>query len=263
MGHDLFIVDAFTGSPFRGNPAAVCILDSPGDPAWMQQVSTELHYSETAFLSPQNDGWNLRWFTPKQEVDLCGHATLAAAFVLWEMKRVGQECCITLETKSGTLTASRKDRWIYLDFPAEPAREIAAIPELEIALGVKPIYVGKNRFDLLIELPNADDVCDGEPDFSALAKLPFRGFIVTASSDLKDVDFVSRFYAPAVGVSEDPVTGSAHCCLGPYWGKKLNKTDLSGFQCSARGGTVNIRLMGKRVILSGHAVMIVSGELLV
>ncbi len=178
--------------------------------------------------------------TPEQEGDLCGHATLAAAFVLWETNRVAQAAAITFETLSGKLSASREGKWILLDFPADPAREIPPVPGLEQALGAAPAFVGKDRFDLLVELPTASDVCDCEPDLAALAAIPVRGVIVAAASDLRDVDFVFRFFAPAVGVPEDPVTGSAHCCLGPYWGEKLGKTELAGFQCSARGGTVNV-----------------------
>ena len=261
MGHELHVVDAFTGYPFRGNPAAVCILDGPEHPAWMQQVAAELKHSETAFLHPVATGWNLRWFTPAQEVELCGHATLAAASVLWETGRAKPDTPISFETLSGKLSASKDGAWITLDFPAEPAEKIDPIPVLKEALGAEPVFTGKNRFDLLVELPQADDVCDCEPDFLELATLSTRGIIVTAASDLADVDFVSRFFAPKVGVAEDPVTGSAHCCLGPYWGEKLGKVELVGFQCSARGGSVKVKIAGDRVLLSGHAVEIFSGQL--
>ncbi|MGA9086858.1 MAG: PhzF family phenazine biosynthesis protein [Methanoregula sp.] len=263
MGHELHVVDAFTGFPFRGNPAAVCIMEGPAEPAWMQQVAGELKHSETAFLSPLPGGWDLRWFTPAQEVDLCGHATLASAFVLWETGREQPGSVIIFTTRSGTLTARRDGEWISLDFPAEPAGDAVPVPGLDRALGVTPVFIGRNRFDLLVELATASDVCDLDPDTNALAAIPARGIIVTAVSDLPDVDFVSRFFAPALGVPEDPVTGSAHCCLGPYWGKKLNKTELSGFQCSSRGGTVRVTLAGDRVILGGHAVRVFSGQLLV
>jgi PhzF family phenazine biosynthesis protein len=263
MGHELHVVDAFTGFPFRGNPAAVCILDSPADPAWMQQVAAELKHSETAFLHYGAKGWNLRWFTPSQEVELCGHATLASAFVLWTTGRVQQGSPISFDTLSGTLGARQDGAWINLDFPAEPAHAIPLVAGLEQALGAAPVFTGKNRFDLLVELPTASDVCDCEPDMAALAALPARGIIVTAASDLPDVDFVSRFFAPSAGVPEDPVTGSAHCCLGPYWGEKLKKTEVAGFQCSARGGSVKVTLAGDRVILGGHAVQVFSGQLLV
>ena len=261
MSAELHVVDAFTGYPFRGNPAAVCILEGPADPGWMQEVAAELKHSETAFVHPAANGWNLRWFTPSQEVELCGHATLAAAFVLWKTGRVHQGSQISFETLSGLLSARQDGAWISLDFPAEPAQTVPPIPGLHEALGAAPVFTGKNRFDLLVELPAAADVCDCEPDMAALAALPARGIIVTAISDLPDVDFVSRFFAPAVGIPEDPVTGSAHCCLGPYWGAKLGKTELAGFQCSARGGTVKISLEGDRVILAGHVFPVFSGTL--
>ena len=264
MGHELHVVDAFTGHPFRGNPAGVCVMDGPAEPGWMQQVAAELNHSETAFLHPGSAGvWNLRWFTPAKEVELCGHATLAAAFVLWKTARVPQGSPVSFETLSGTLIARQDGDLITLDFPAEPAHAIPPVPGLDRALGATPVFTGKNRFDLLVELPAAADVCDCEPDMAALAAIPARGIIVTAASDLADFDFVSRFFAPSVGVPEDPVTGSAHCCLGPYWGEKLHKTELSGFQCSLRGGTVRVTLKGNRVHLGGHAVHVFSGQLLV
>ena len=261
MSCELHVVDAFTGHPFRGNPAAVCILDGPADPGWMQQVAAELKHSETAFLHPGTSGWNLRWFTPTREVELCGHATLASAFVLWQTKRAGEGSPITFDTLSGTLTARQDRAWITLDFPADPAQVIPPVAGLDKALGAVPVFTGKGRFDLLVELPAAADVCDCEPDMAALAALPARGIIVTAASDLPDFDFVSRFFAPSAGVPEDPVTGSAHCCLGPYWGEKLGKTELAGFQCSERGGSVKVTLAGDRVILGGHAVEVFSGQL--
>ena len=263
MGHELHLVDAFTGTPFRGNTAAVCIPAGPPDPAWMQQVAREMKHSETAFLFPVTGGWNLRWFTPLSEVELCGHATLAAAFVLWESGREKPGNAISFETLSGILTARRDGEWITLDFPAEPVTTPGPGPGLGAALGTEPLFTGRNRFDILAELPSADDVCSLEPDMGALAALPARGVIVTAVSDLPESDFVSRFFAPSVGVPEDPVTGSAHCCLGPYWGEKLKKTELTGFQCSARGGVVRVSLKDDRVILGGHAVHVMSGQLLV
>ena len=261
MSCELHVVDAFTAHPFRGNPAAVCILDGPADPGWMQEVAAELRHSETAFLHAGTNGWNLKWFTPTREVELCGHATLASAFVLWQTGRAGAGSLITFDTLSGMLTARQDREWISLDFPAEPAQAVPPIPGLDKAFGAVPLFTGKNRFDLLVELPAADDVCDCEPDMMVLAALPARGIIVTAVSDLPDFDFVSRFFAPSVGVPEDPVTGSAHCCLGPYWGAKLHRIELAGFQCSERGGSVKVTLTGDRVLLGGHAVEVFSGTL--
>jgi PhzF family phenazine biosynthesis protein len=263
MHAELHLVDAFTGTPFRGNTAAVCILEKPADTEWMQHVATEMNHPETAFLLPIPGSWNLKWFTPLQEVDLCGHGTLAAAFVLWESGRVKPNLPISFDTLSGTLTAQKDGQRITLDFPAEPVTATGPVPGLKKALGVEPVFTGRNRFDILAELPSADDVCSLDPDMVVLAALPTRGVIVTAVSDLPQYDFVSRFFAPSLGVAEDPVTGSAHCCLGPYWGEKLKKTNLVGFQCSARGGLVHVTLNGDRVILGGHAVHIFSGKLLV
>ena len=263
MQAELHLVDAFTQAPFRGNTAGVCFPDGPADDTWMQQVAAELKHSETAFLFPEGGNWNLRWFTPEKEIELCGHATLAAASVLYETGRVPGDKQIVFETLSGKLTAWRDGEWISMDFPAEPPSASMAIPGLGQALGVEPLYTGRNRFDILVELPLADDVCSLEPDMDALSVVKARGIIVTAGSDLPHFDFVSRFFAPSVGVPEDPVTGSAHCCLAPYWAEKLKKTDMTGFQCSARGGSVRVKLAGDRVILSGHAVHVFSGTLLV
>jgi PhzF family phenazine biosynthesis protein len=263
MQAELHLVDAFTGSPFRGNVAGVCILDGPADSAWMQQVAAELKHSETAFVFSEGEKWNLRWFTPVKELDLCGHATLAAASVLWETGRVSRDTEIAFGTLSGILPVRLDGDWISMDFPAEPPATSMPIPGLGRALGVEPLYTGRNRFDIIVELPLADDVCSLEPDMEALSVIHARGFIVTAVADLPHFDFVSRFFAPSVGVPEDPVTGSAHCCLAPYWGEKLNKTEMTGFQCSGRGGSVRVKLVGDRVILKGQAVHVFSGNLLI
>ena len=263
MSHELHLVDAFTSSPFRGNVAGVCIPEGTADAAWMQQVAAELKHPETAFLFREKENWNLRWFTPEKEMELCGHATLAAASVLWETGRVPRDKPIAFDTLSGILNVSRDADWISMDFPAEPAVTSMPVPGLGEALGVEPLYTGRNRFDILVELPLADDVCSLEPDMNALSPIRARGIIVTAASDLPHFDFVSRFFAPSVGVPEDPVTGSAHCCLAPYWGEKLKKTEMVGFQCSPRGGSVRVRLAGDRVVLEGHAVHVFSGKLLV
>jgi PhzF family phenazine biosynthesis protein len=255
-------VDAFTNQPFSGNPAGVCVLPGPADEDWMQNVATEMNLSETAFLYPQDDGFQLRWFTPAVEVDLCGHATLAAAHVLWEQEHLPIEQSARFFTKSGLLTAQRRDDWIELDFPAEPAAAITAPAVLPEALGTTPTFVGQNRMDLLIEVESEAVVRELKPNFNLLATLPQRGVIVTGRADSGEFDFVSRFFAPNVGINEDPVTGSTHCCLGPYWQNRLNKNALVGYQASARGGIVRVRPTGDRVVLGGQAVTVLKGELL-
>ena len=261
----VFQVDAFTSRPFAGNPAAVCLLDGAPDGApedsWLQAIAAEMNLSETAYLQPRNDGYTLRWFTPQVEVDLCGHATLASALVLWSEGCVprGQE--IHFHTKSGLLKATCRGELIELDFPAEPASSIETPAGLCQALNVNAIHVGRNRFDYLVELASEADVRAAQPDFARLSRFDVRGVIITSRCQSQEYDFVSRFFAPAAGVNEDPVTGSAHCCLGPYWGTRLGKAELRGYQASARGGVVQVRLAGPRVILGGHAVTVLKGHL--
>jgi PhzF family phenazine biosynthesis protein len=253
-------VDAFTAVPFAGNPAAVCVLPAPAESRWMQDVARELNLSETAFLVPRADGYDLRWFTPAAEVDLCGHATLASAHVLWEDGHLAAGAPARFHTKSGLLTATRRDDWIELDFPAEPPAPAAPPPDLLPALGVTAIAVLRNRMDWFVEVGDAGAVRAVAPDLTRLARVATRGVVVTARAD-GAYDFVSRFFAPAVGVPEDPVTGSAHCGLGPYWGAKLGRAELTGYQASARGGVVRVRLAGERVVLGGQAVTVLRGEL--
>jgi predicted PhzF superfamily epimerase YddE/YHI9 len=256
----IYLVDAFADRPFAGNPAGVCPLDGPW-PAdvWMQSVAMEMNQAETAFVRPDGDGWGLRWFTPRVEVDLCGHATLAAAHVLWTTGRA--DGGLRFRTRSGMLTAARRADGIELDFPAEPASP-AADDEVLAALGVPAArFVGRNRFDVLVELPSEAAVRAVAPDFRALATVPARGVIVTARSDDGRYDFVSRFFAPACGIDEDPVTGSAHCCLADYWGRALEKDEMVGYQASARGGVVRVRRAGDRVKLIGTAVTVLEGKL--
>lgn len=260
MGEKIFQVDAFTDQPFKGNPAAVCILSRKRDETWMQNVAREMNLSETAFLEKQKDGFTLRWFTPAIEVELCGHATLASAHILWETGMLKQEETAYFHTKSGLLTACLRDGWIEMNFPAEPETATEAPPELSKALDIEFTYVGKNRFDYLVEVASSDIVRRINPDFSLLGTIPMRGVIVTARSDSSDYDFVSRFFAPAVGVNEDPVTGSSHCCLGPYWGARLGKCEMIGYQASKREGIVKVRFDGDRVFLSGQAVTVLRGE---
>jgi len=264
MRAPIFHVDAFTDHPFAGNPAAVCILTEERDDAWLAALAAEMNLPETAFLRRENGAWRLRWFTPTVEMPLCGHATLASAHALWEAGYADPRERLVFHTKSGELTARRSESAIELDFPAEPAEAMPAPPGLLTALGIAaPRFAGRNRLDWLIESSSAATVRGVTPDLPALARAGggARGVIVTAVSDRPEFDFVSRFFAPAAGIDEDPVTGSAHCCLGPYWGKRLGKTALVGFQASRRGGVVKVRLEGPRVALGGNAVTVFRGEL--
>lgn len=263
MRQPIVQVDAFTDRPFAGNPAAVCILESPRDGRWMQDVAREMNLSETAFLTAHDAGWELRWFTPLVEVDLCGHATLASAHVLWEEGRLPAGAEARFHTRSGWLRAWREGEDVWMDFPAKPAEQGAAPDELLRALGARPRYVGWSQFDCLVELDSEDDVRRVEPDLSLLRQVQARGVIVTARAAAGgEHDFVSRFFAPRVGVDEDPVTGSAHCVLAPYWSHVLGRREMAGHQVSARGGTVRVRVEGERVHLGGRAVTVMRGELL-
>lgn len=256
-------VDAFTDRPFSGNPAGVCLLEEEADEEWMQNVAKEMNLSETAFLYPEEGAYRLRWFAPDSEVDLCGHATLASAHILWEKGYAEKEDIIEFHTKSGTLTASLKDEWIELDLPLLDEEE-TEIPEgLVEALGVKPLYVGKNAFDYIVEISSEEQLILIEPDLTKLATITARGISVTARSASEEYDFVSRLFAPAIGIPEDPVTGSAHCCLGPYWEKKLNKSSFTAYQASERGGTLKVQVKGDRVLISGKAVTVIEGLILV
>jgi len=259
----LFQVDAFTDTAYKGNPAAVCLLDQAKADGWMQNVAAEMNLSETAFLLPKEDGYELRWFTPTVEEVLCGHATLASAHILWEYGYLKESEQARFTTLSGLLTAAKKGIWTELDFPIEPETPTDELPDKLIdGLGVTPIYLGKNRLDYLVEVASEEIVRKIKPDFDLLSKIPGRGFIVTSRANSKDYDFVSRFFAPKDGVIEDPVTGSAHCCLGPFWGNRLGKKDMVGYQVSSRGGTVHVTVCGNRIHLSGQAVTILRGELL-
>ena len=259
----LFQVDAFTNDAFHGNPAAVCVLPTAAAADWMQQVAREMNLAETAFLHEEADGYWLRWFTPTDEVDLCGHATLASAHVLWTEGYVESSEQVRFHTKSGLLTARREGGWTTLDFPAEPAEETSAPAALVDAVRGAFGFVGRNRMDYLVLLEQEGDVRALQPDLTRLATLDARGVIVTAPSTSDEYDFVSRFFAPQVGVPEDPVTGSAHCCLAPFWRERLEKTTLVGYQASERGGVVRCRPQGERVELSGQAVMVLRGQLAV
>ncbi|MCR9296893.1 MAG: PhzF family phenazine biosynthesis protein [bacterium] len=260
----MFTVDAFTDQPFSGNQAAICLLDGPCSDAWMQALAREINYSETAFLLEREEGFHLRWFTPAYEVDLCGHATLAAAHALWnEIGLAGAS--IHFETRSGILTAERLGPVIQLDFPATPPVASEENSTLMQALQVEPAFVGSTKFDAFVVVRSESQVREMKPDFALLSTLNKRGIIVTAhavgSHAPKPYDFISRFFAPSAGIDEDPVTGSAHCALAPYWSQEMNKTELIGYQASARGGFVEVELRNERVLLRGRAVTIVRGEL--
>jgi len=257
----IFQVDAFSARPFEGNPAAVCLLSEPCNSAWMQQLASEINLSETAFLLKEGNGYRLRWFTPSSEVDLCGHATLASAHVLWEEEVFPLGAAIRFKTRSGILKAFREAGQVMLDFPIEPEHPVDPPIDLCCALGVMPSYVGKNRFDYLFELDDEELLRGLNPDFRLLATVKMRGVIVTCRADSGDYDFISRFFAPRLGIDEDPVTGSAHCCLGPFWQRRLKRDRLLGYQCSTRGGFVQVRMAGERLALGGQAVTIFRGEL--
>jgi PhzF family phenazine biosynthesis protein len=262
MPQPIIQVDAFADRAFTGNPAAVCILPAPREEGWMQSVAAEMNLSETAFLHAEEDGWRLRWFTPEVEVDLCGHATLATAHVLWEDGHLPAGETARFHTRSGLLTARRAGEWIELDFPAKPILDAPAPDGLAAALGVEPVYVGRSHFDVLVEVASEAEVRGLKPDLGRVAAVEARGVIVTARAEGgAGYAFVSRFFAPRAGVAEDPVTGSAHCVLAPYWAAKLGRNELVGFQASRRGGTVRVRAAGDRVLLGGRAVTVLRGEL--
>jgi PhzF family phenazine biosynthesis protein len=269
-GIDILQVDAFTDKPFQGNPAAVCFLKEARDATWMQYVAREMNLSETAFLVPRDNGNNgqgwtseidLRWFTPTVEVDLCGHATVASAHALWQTGRLSTSAPAHFHTRSGMLTAERRGEWIELDFPSLPEQATAPPAELVTALGVTPKYVGKSRFDYLVEVESQATLQGVRPDFAMLGRVEGRGVIVTSPSASPEYDFVSRYFAPSFGIDEDPVTGSSHCVLAPFWARRLGRQEMTGYQASSRGGVVRVRLEGDRVRLGGKAVTVLRGEL--
>ena len=257
----IWTVDAFTHRRFAGNPAAVCWLEEEADGQWMQAVAAEMNLAETAFVRQLGDVHELRWFTPVVEVDLCGHATLASAHTLWEAGLAPREAPIRFATRSGVLTCTRRGEWIELDFPATPHAPAEAPEDLLEALGVKPAFVGRSRFDYIVVLASESEVKAVRPDFPRLGRIETRGVIVTAPSDDREFDFVTRFFAPSVGIDEDPVCGSAHCCLTPYWAGRLGKRTLMAHQVSAREGVLRLRAEGERVVLGGKAVTVLRGEL--
>jgi PhzF family phenazine biosynthesis protein len=265
----IFGVDAFADESFKGNPAIVCILDSIKPDSWMQSIASELNnLSETAFVLKQTDDeFSLRWFTPKTEVNLCGHATLASAHILWEEHILNRGDEVRFHTKSGLLTAKKNGNWIEMEFPARMIENATDYLELNEAIGIKPIYTGRYSSPsgdiYLLEVESATIVKRIKPNFELLSSLNLFGVIVTSKSDQKDYDFISRFFAPAIGTNEDPATGSAHCYLAPYWGTKLNKRTMIGFQASERTGIIGCEWKGNMVILKGKAITIFKGNLLV
>lgn len=261
MGAKMFQVDSFTDKPFAGNPAGVCMLALPRGNDWMQDVAAEMNVSETAFLLPDDGGWLLRWFTPKVEVNLCGHATLASAHALWEAEYLRADGQARFHTKSGLLTAQRRGDWIEMDFPFQPLGAELPTDGLEAMLGVPAVTAYEAGWTRLVELASEQDVRAARPDFATMKAGPWGTVIITAPSESTEFDFVSRFFAPAVGIDEDPVTGSAHCVLGPYWAERLGKDELLAYQASWRGGVVRVRPAGDRVKLAGQAVTTLKGEL--
>jgi predicted PhzF superfamily epimerase YddE/YHI9 len=260
----LFQVDSFAREPFKGNPAGVCVLDHPADEKWMQNLAMEMNLSETAFLWPERDEYRLRWFTPSFEIALCGHGTLAAAHILWEQKYLKEHEVAKFITKSGILSAQKRGTKIFMDFPSQPPKPCPVPPSLQdLSIG-NILYCGTNyQDDLLVEIESEALVRDFQPKFDTLQSLARRGFIISAKSSHEGYDFVSRFFACDAGFDEDPVTGSAHCCLAPYWAEKLGKNNLVGLQTSKRSGFVGCELKSDRVILNGTALTIFRIELLI
>jgi PhzF family phenazine biosynthesis protein len=252
----IYQVDSFTSKPFSGNPAGVCILEEPAEESWMKNIAAEMNLSETAFLYPEKDGYNLRWFTPEVEVELCGHATLASAHILFEKQIISTDHTIVFYTLSGELFASKNEGMIELNFPATPPVESVPPEGLIEAIGIEPEFVGKNKFDVFVVVSSEEQVRNLQPSLEIFKKYKYRGVIVTSKSDENPYDVVSRYFAPAVGIDEDPVTGSAHCTLSPFWSKKLGKDELFCFQASKRGGEVRVKIQGDRVILAGNAVTV-------
>lgn len=258
---NLTIINTFTDQAFKGNPAAVCLLSEEKDSCWMQSIAKEINLPVTAFVNRFKNDYYLRWFTPSTEIPICGHGTLASSFFLWENGNVEKEKTITYHTKSGILKSQFVDEWVQLEFPSI-LEEKTIVPDLLIkALGVKPTYVGKNHLDYLVEVNSEDIVRNLKPSINLIAQLPVRGVIVTSHSNSNEFDFVSRFFSPAQGINEDYVTGSAHCCLGPYWKSKLQKSEFTAYQASERGGILKVKVIDDKVLLSGKAVTVFEGQL--
>lgn len=259
----IYTVDAFTSRAFYGNPAGVCLLEEADQKseAWMQQTAAEMNLSETAFLVRKGEGeYEISWFTPAAEVDLCGHATLASAHVLWEEKAVPETQAITFQSASGRLAAFQKEGAIWLDFPSEPPEPAPLNEGLLQALGVEAPAVEQNRMDVIVEVDSEQKLRDLVPDMEALAQHTTRGCLVTSLSEEEGIDFVSRCFFPAIGVNEDPVTGSAHCALGPYWAKRMAKQSFTAKQVSKREGIVEVEMHHSRCHIGGRAVIVMKGD---
>jgi PhzF family phenazine biosynthesis protein len=261
MKEKIYQVDSFTQTPYSGNPAGVCVLENHADDSWMQNIACEMNCAETAFLVKNGGSYKLRWFSPAVEVELCGHATLAAAHILWETESVPKDKEIIFNTLSGRLTARMTNGLIWLDFPTIPAEETAPPLGLERSLGEKILWCGKNRFDYLIELTSEEAVRQCSPDYKSLRTIPMRGCIITSRASSPAYNIVSRFFAPAIGIDEDPVTGSAHCCLAPFWHKRLDLLEFTSYQASKRGGYIHMILNDDRVMIGGSAVTIFKCEI--
>ncbi|MHB8089245.1 MAG: PhzF family phenazine biosynthesis protein [Anaerolineaceae bacterium] len=262
MSIPIYQVDAFTDKLFSGNPAAVVLLEQQAETAWMQSVAREMNLSETAFVHPQQGGYHLQWFTPQVEVDLCGHATLASAHILWQTGLVKAAETIRFFTRSGWLSVSQRNDLIEMDFPSAQVVPVDVTEEIITAVGARPDFTYISGDKWLFEYSEASIIRKLKPDFSALKNHTGRALSVTAPSSTPEFDFVSRYFAPWVGIDEDPVTGSAHCILGPYWAQKLGKNHLTAYQVSARGGIVHMRISGDRTYVGGQAVTLFSGEIL-
>jgi len=261
MDTPIYQVDSFTSAPFKGNPAGVCMITSTQPDEWMRNVAAEMNLSETAFPLKQGSAYHLRWFTPRVEVDLCGHATLATAHILWESGREAREQTLQFNTRSGLLKANYRDGWIELDFPKATVNEANPPDGMLTALGVNALFVGNDGTDYLVEIESEKQLRELQPDLARLENVSSRGVIVTARSTRPEYDFISRFFGPQVGIPEDPVTGSAHCALSPYWAEKLGKQEFMAYQASARGGELRLRIEGERVIIGGQAVTTIEGTL--
>jgi PhzF family phenazine biosynthesis protein len=259
------LVDAFAEEAFTGNPAAVCLLDRPAGTAWMRSVAAETNLPMTAFLSPRDEprGYDLRWYTPVAEARLCGHATLASAHVLWSTRAVAPGAPISFSTRAGVLTAVPDGRLIALDLPARPVAAAPAPAGLRDALGVDPLWTGRTDGDWIVEAERPEDVVGARPDSGLVASLPGEGVILTARGGADGADVTSRYFAPSDGLPEDPVTGSAHCALGPFWAERLGRSRLTCHQASRRGGVLRVEARGDRVRVAGRAVTVLEGRLLV